>query len=591
MKISIVAVALIFFTSLCSAQDYALMDSLKQQLEEAKTPFEKVTALGQLSGIYLNLDNELAERYTKQLLEVAELSRDRELMIRALLMLANSNYNNGGVQERLNKAKHYSQQAFDLARANSLDEYMAWGYIYLARGARNEGEFDKALNYDNLAISVASGLDKHDSLKIYAFNSLGNTYMTRREKLLAFRNFLQAINLAESFSDYESLGMCYYNMSSFYADLENYEKAKDYLFKVQELTKKYKKPYDRLDVYLQLGRVYVKNKQFDMAAGFYEKGIKLADTLRFEVFKINVYANIIEMHFSNNQPQKALNYFKEKRELTDFITKAGLSFYLHQIYANGYSAIGKYDSATYYFKLSEREIEKKANRQNQYWFYTSYADLFTKTGQHKKALEYWNKAKKIGEERGDIVMLKKVSQELDSVYQNLGDYKSAYAFNNLYNHYKDSLEQLSTEKDLLRLEVENENKRKEREQVLAQDQKRERHNIQYMGITAGITGVFIMLVMMGAFSVSKTTIRILGFFAFIFLFEFIILLADNEIHHWTHGEPWKILAIKIALISILLPLHHFLEEKVIHYLTSRKLMELKTKGLFQKISGKSETVS
>jgi hypothetical protein len=185
-------------------------------------------------------------------------------------------------------------------------------------------------------------------------------------------------------------------------------------------------------------------------------------------------------------------------------------------------------------------------------------------------------------------MLEKLSMKLDSVYQKLGDYKNARYFNSQYHLYKDSLQKLSMEKDLLALEVENENRRKEREEAEAAKAKNERHNIQYMGITAGIAGVFIVLVMLGAFSVSKTTIRILGFFAFIFLFEFIILLADHEIHDWTHGEPWKILAIKIALISILLPLHHFLEEKVIHYLTSRKLMELKGKGLFQKIAGKSE---
>jgi hypothetical protein len=112
-----------------------------------------------------------------------------------------------------------------------------------------------------------------------------------------------------------------------------------------------------------------------------------------------------------------------------------------------------------------------------------------------------------------------------------------------------------------------------------------------MGITAGIGAVFIVLVMLGAFSVSKTTIRIIGFFAFIFLFEFIILLADHKIHDATHGEPWKILAIKILLISLLLPFHHWLEEKVIHILTERKLIKVNTSGWMGKLTGKTETVT
>src|SRR5204862_8324769 len=128
------------------------------------------------------------------------------------------------------------------------------------------------------------------------------------------------------------------------------------------------------------------------------------------------------------------------------------------------------------------------------------------------------------------------------------------------------------------------NRQKELEATLAEQATITRHNIQYMGITAAIAGVFIVLVMFGIFSVSPSTIRILGFFAFIFLFEFIILLADNQIHHWTHGEPWKILAIKIGLISVLLPFHHFLEEKVIHYLTSKKMLEINKEELLAKFA-------
>jgi hypothetical protein len=75
---------------------------------------------------------------------------------------------------------------------------------------------------------------------------------------------------------------------------------------------------------------------------------------------------------------------------------------------------------------------------------------------------------------------------------------------------------------------------------------------------------------------------VLGFFAFILLFEFITLLADNQIHRWTHGEPWKVLAIKIVLIAMLLPLHHWLEKKVIHYLTSQHLLKVKGRGIMGK---------
>jgi hypothetical protein len=98
--------------------------------------------------------------------------------------------------------------------------------------------------------------------------------------------------------------------------------------------------------------------------------------------------------------------------------------------------------------------------------------------------------------------------------------------------------------------------------------KRKRDNIQYLAITIGIASLFVLLAMFGMFRVSATTIKMISFFTFIMLFEFIFLIFKKNIYTITHGEPWKDLMFMIVLAAILLPLHHWLEEKLIHYLTS-----------------------
>lgn len=570
------------------AQDYPLTDSLKAELARATSPSEKIRLLGSLRNFYYGLNRNLSDEYGKEQMKVAEMSRDRELMIKAVLSHADGSYNYGGVQENLNKGKRYSEQALKLAKAEQLDEYIAWAYVYLARGARMNGEKDKALNYDNLAVSIA-GSTANDSLKISALHSMGETYLSRKENLLAFRNYIQGLNLAEQIDSYEQIKNSYFYLAEFYLVLEDYEKSKDYLFKLRDLTIKENKPYDRLNVYSFLGGVYTGAKQYDLALDNYEKGIALADTTGFTLFKVNCYSGILNMYLFSRQSETALKYFKEKKELRDFMQVSGVDYIIDYAYGLAYTQMKKFDSAEYFLKKSQIRFETVASKANQYYFYSNIAELYENKNEPKKALDYYLKAKTIAEDRGDIQLLQNISADLDTVYQMMADYKNALVYNKKYHHYKDSLEELSTEKDLLRLEVDNENKRKEKEAVAAAEAKRERHNIQYMGITAGIAAVFIMLVMLGAFSVSKSTIRIIGFFAFIFLFEFIILLADHAIHDATHGEPWKILAIKIMLISILLPLHHFLEKKVIHFLTERKLMEGNAKSLFYKLTGKTET--
>jgi hypothetical protein len=105
------------------------------------------------------------------------------------------------------------------------------------------------------------------------------------------------------------------------------------------------------------------------------------------------------------------------------------------------------------------------------------------------------------------------------------------------------------------------------------EERSRRDQLQYMGIFFFILICFIVLLFAGSYRVSETFIRVMNFFLFIMLFEFIIILADRWIHHNTDGEPLKMLALKIVLIAILYPLHHWVEKRAIHLLVNRTLIK------------------
>jgi hypothetical protein len=556
-------------------------DSVKKQLAKASLPQERINWMRVLAQYYMGLNNQLSDEYGNQMMEIADSSRDRELMAKACLYNAQRYYNFGASQEYISKGLAYSQKAFDLVRNNSMDEYTAWAYMSLARGMRNNGESDKALNYNNLALSIASATN-NDSLKVSAYNSLGNTYITKNEKLLAFRNYLQALNVAETTDRQELLCACYEWISEFYASIEDYERAKDFAAKKETLETRYNKKYDLLETYTAIGLLYVRSKQYDQGRKYYEKSLALADSLKFDVYKVNCYISIVNLYLISQQYDKGLAYFNQHPEISFFLRKAGLEHYVDQAYGSMYTFLNQLDSADYYLKKAEPAFEHNATWWNKYWFYSNVALFYRKKNDLDNAILYWNKSKDIGQAMANLEVLEVASKNLDTLYQLKGDYKNALYHSSLYHRYKDSLQQLSKEKDLMTLEIDNENKRKIREARLQEEETRRRHNLQYLAITVAIAGIFILLVMAGVFRVSRTTIKILGFFAFIFLFEFIILIADNMIHGWTHGEPWKVLMIKIGLIAILLPLHHWLEEKVIHYLTTHELLQRKGRGLLGK---------
>lgn len=83
------------------------------------------------------------------------------------------------------------------------------------------------------------------------------------------------------------------------------------------------------------------------------------------------------------------------------------------------------------------------------------------------------------------------------------------------------------------------------------------------------------MLIIGMFPISKFTIRALSFFAFICLFEFIIVMIDGYLHHKFHGDTLSIWLTKIVIIALMLPLHHFMEHAAIHFLESKKLQRLR----------------
>lgn len=567
--------------SVCNAQSSPLEDSLKNELSHSRNVADRMKWMYALSKFYLAIDNNRSEEYGAQIIDIADSSRDRELMTKAYLYNAERCLNFGSQKQYISRAIEYAIKALDIARSSNLEDYQAWAYTYLARGARISGQIEKAIQHNNLAVSLATN-SKNDSLRVSVYNSLGNTYLTKDEKLLAFRNFLQALNIAEEKRNPELLQACYARLSAFYASLEEYEKAKDYEFKKEQSQRANNQRYELLDSYLSMGNLYARAKQYDQAKKYYERSIALADTLQFEVFKINGYMQIVNMYLLGNDYQKGLDYFNAHPEVKHFLVNSGQGYLLDYSYGAIYALTGALDSAGIYFAKAETEFESRAGLINRYYFCTNYANYHKLGKDYDRSITYYLKANQIADQLGSLDIQQNVANNLDSLYQLKGDYKNAHFYNSRYASLKDSLQKLSREKDLLSLEIDNENRRKEREALRQEQETIRRHNIQYMGITVAIAAIFVLLVMAGVFSVSRSTVRVLGFFAFIFLFEFIILLADNQIHHLTHGEPWKVLAIKIVLIAMLLPFHHWLEKKVINYLTTQRLLKVKGSGFLGK---------
>ena len=561
-------------------QSHPIIDSLKKEITLTKTNKEKITLLGDLSQILMSIDRPQAEVYARQMTEIAEESRDRKLIVRALILNGKKEARLGGLKGANEKAIAFYNEALSIARQNKLDEETAASYLALSGAYRAVPDVDKALSYSNEATSYIATLN-NDSLKVMGFLEQGAVYTARREKLLALRNFLAALRLSEEKGVERLQRNSYSYLSGFYSSIEDYDRAIDYAVKAMGVRRKMAEPrgrYNIVDDLTNIGTLYGYKKSYDMAVSYFEKAIKLADSLKFEPLKMGPYVGMLNNYLYASQPQKALEFFNKNTALKAYLDGFGYRGVVDQAYGYIYTDLRQFDSAFYYYKKAAPLFETGLNNTSRYSYYVQMGKLNKLAGFLPASISFYTKAKDLAGQMADMKAAEVVVKELDTLYRRTGNYETALQMTALSYQYKDSLDKLGKEKDLMQIEAADEQERQKRLDLVKLEQKEKRHRIQYMAITLAIAGSFVLLAMTGFFRVSPKVIRLVGFFSFLMFFEFLFLIFKKSIGTVTQGEPWKDLAFMIALAAVLLPLHHWVEEKVMHYLTHRREQRLQRSG-------------
>lgn len=556
------------------AQLDTAVNRLRTELNNTASPEKKISILKDLIDRTVLIDEEGCVNFINQAIFLAEETRDRNKMADIRLHAARAFLTQGGKQSLLDRAEAYCNDALKICKSSSgLEREEVLAQLTLVRVHRNSGRNDKAMEVSNTVIALANDLGD-DSLRVSAYLGMGRNYLYKDEKLNAFKNFLIAESIADQ-TKHESKDwlqvVCYRNFSEFFATIGNYDKAIDYHKKITDYDLRNKHGVDLMNNTRAIGEYYRLAGQNPLAVSYIEKSIKIADSIKSFEGKVQGTLSILNAMLASREIQKGLAYLYAHPEIDSFMKTIKLEYMLDKAKGIIYAEYGKSDSALYFFKKVAPVFEQETNIYSVAQFQYEYGYILRKIGRSKEAIPYLEKAMQYSEQAKNLEGQTNIAAYLDSCYRETGDFKNALIYSGLHTKYKDSMEVLGKEKDLISMEIDAENKRKERMEKEEELALQKRHNIQYTAIVMAIIALFIILGSFGFLKVPVKWIKVLGFFSFIFFFEFIILILDQQIHHLTHGEPWKILAIKVVLIAMLVPFHHMIEKKVVDMITTQRL--------------------
>ena len=545
------------------AQFSKKIDSLIAIYNKATNDSDKVVTCGKLAEYYYiyQLDRE-GDSVLQQQLKIAELSQNKDLIFTTYFGNAILYINKWAKNETFDRALQFISNGLNYSKAQSRDDYVALSYIRTASIYRLKGDLGTAFNNADIATIVSQNI-RNDSIKILATLEKGDIYLARGESLLAFKTFTNGYENAAAADIIPLESEAYHRFASLFVSLKNEFTAKDYLLKSLDLNTKNKYGEGLIKDYIDLAKLTDERS-------YIEKALQLSDSLKLEEYFIQskgiMYGYYtIKIHRSDS----TLSFLNSNPDLTQTWMNIGMPFYYMNL-GSIYHYANKLDSAIYYLKLAEPGFDKDFKERNRQDLYEEIGQCYSLLQKPQQAILYYEKALALNTQVNSLNNAVIYSNTLSQLYNEVQDYKKAFYYSNQCISLKDSLQKLTNQRDIALAEVNNEKKKHERELEIVAEQKLTKRNLQYMAITIFITVFFFVLIIIGMLPVSKVTIKLLGYFTFISLFEFIILLIEPLLHDFTHGEPLKIWIIKIFLIALLVPLQHYLEHGLVRFLESRK---------------------
>lgn len=554
-------------------------------INRSRSDSERISRMGELCKYY----------YANKTFDKADSVFERQIMLAESTLtpriVLNAYFNNTSylvyaaeTKERTRNIRDFLQRALDYAKAKDLREYVALANAQLSELDLADGQNDEALRNANLAVTDSRNTE-NDSIQVLCAIQLGKVYQDKSDILMAYKTFTNAQNIAIHSENESLLPPVYHAMGTLYKKFGKEEKAKEYIN--QSLAIDIRKN----NIPGQINDNIFLSKLSNNIAGkeYLQKAIELSDKIGSLPSKIEAEKILFVHLMVKEKPEVTLAFLDEHQELQNVFANTG-PFYLDWMKAEIFLYAEVPDSSLVYFKKAENAFNTGYDLSTRKGFFNELALCNKMLNNIPAALFYYQKTFDLARTSSDLRLLQTTSKDLKQLYENTGDYKQAYSYNLLYDHFKDSVELLGKERDLALAEVDNVTKQQQRDVLLAEEKLQRRYNLQYMLITIIVAVAFLLLLMIGMFKVSTFMIRLMGFLSLIFFFEFIILILDNWIHHLTHGEPWKVWLIKIGIISVLLPVHHFLEHRIIRYLLSRHLITVRSRLSMAKLFSRKKTI-
>lgn len=283
---------------------------------------------------------------------------------------------------------YYQEKAANIYKELGNDKLYARSMGPLGQAFKNQGEYEKAIEYLNVCLNyaqkakdsivVAVTLDNlGDATRLLARNDESLDYYFKAAKLFKKLGFTG--NYA---SNLNSIGLIYRVEGKHEKEIEYFKKSIEALEDTNE-------PVRKGNAHLNLATAYSAKNQDSKAIQHFQHAMSLYDSANYEVGKTFVYNGFSSFYESKNDYKKSLEYALKNIELA---TKHNMLVQLADAYSHAgkcYGELDQLENAIVYFKKAY-ELDRKGGRLNRSNSWAKQlATIYEAKQNHREALKYF----------------------------------------------------------------------------------------------------------------------------------------------------------------------------------------------------------
>ncbi|TVQ07927.1 MAG: tetratricopeptide repeat protein [Bacteroidetes bacterium] len=307
------------------SQNQARVDSLRYDLEMARTDSVKVITLIELAREYSSGELPISMDYAQQALDLAETTKDNDLISQSLFTMGLICFYNGLLDMAARNYYRYLEIQRSLDNPDGITSALInVGSIKLQMMEFEDAKeiFLEALDYLNKTMPA----DKVDSSPPAQFpviyNNLGVIYHNLQEYNKALDYYNKGILIAQRLADpRRDMANLLNNLGRTYDQLGKHDEALEAINQALDLRIEHGDKQGIGSSYRNLAIYYMSREQYAQALGYLHKGLSIAEEVGALNLKVNFVSQLFEYYDQRNQPDSALKYHKLLKEYTEQVNR------------------------------------------------------------------------------------------------------------------------------------------------------------------------------------------------------------------------------------------------------------------------------